>query len=247
MSVSNCPSCNTPVPPGSIFCDNCGYDLRTIPPAGAQAAGSDAAIAPTFHVPEPGGGDVVCTTCGHPNVAGSAFCESCGSQLSQVPAPPPSAAPPPAPAAPPPPAPVPSYQPPPVPTPTPAPVYQPPVPPAPVAPPVVGYITGRLVIQASNASLPIPQGKQTVLIGREDPVSGIFPEIDLDPYGAQEEGVGRRHAQLVLQGQQVYLEDLDSVNGTFLNRQKISPRQPQPLKNGDELRFGKMILIYHAS
>lgn len=233
MSVSNCPSCNTPVPPGSIFCDNCGYDLRTIPPAGAQA------VAPTFHVPEPGGGEVVCATCGHPNVAGSAFCESCGSQLSQAPVAPPT------PVAPPP-APVPSYQPPPppAPAPTPAPVYQPP---APAPAPAIDYITGRLVIQASNASLPIPQGKQTILIGREDPVSGIFPEIDLDPYGAQEEGVGRRHAQLVLQGGQVYLEDLDSVNGTFLNRQKISPRQPQPLKNGDELRFGKMVLIYHAS
>ena len=245
MSVSNCPSCNTPVPPGSIFCDNCGYDLRSVAPgAGAPA------FAPTYHVPEPtpgGGGEMVCATCGHPNVGGSAFCESCGSQLSQAPSfAPPAPAPvyqPPAPQAPP----APVYQP-----PAPEPVYQPPAPQAPPAPlpayqQPAGYIAGRLVMQSSNASLPIPQGKQVVLIGREDPVSGIFPEIDLDPYGAQEDGVGRRHAQLVLQGGQVCVEDLDSVNGTFVNRQKLSAHQVQPIKNGDELRFGKMVMVYYAS
>lgn len=224
MSVNNCPSCNTPVPPGSIFCDNCGYDLRSIASTGAPA------VPPTFHVPESTGGEVVCSTCGHPNIAGSAFCESCGSQLSQVPPMPQ-------------PTPAPVYQPPAAPAPTPAPIYQPPVQPTPAP----GYVTGRLVIQASNVSLPIPQGKPTILIGREDPVSGIFPEIDLDPYGAQEEGVGRRHAQLLIQSGQVFIEDLDSVNGTFLNRQKIAARQPQPLKNGDELRFGKLIMIYQVS
>jgi pSer/pThr/pTyr-binding forkhead associated (FHA) protein len=83
-------------------------------------------------------------------------------------------------------------------------------------------------------------------MGREDPVSGIFPEIDLDPYGAQEDGVGRKHAQLVLQGGQVCIEDLDSVNGTAVNKQKLAPHQPRPLKDGDELRLGKMVIIYHA-
>jgi len=37
-------------------------------------------------------------------------------------------------------------------------------------------------------------------------------------------------------------EDLDSTNGSFLNGQKLQPRQPQPLKTGDELRLGKLIL-----
>ena len=83
-------------------------------------------------------------------------------------------------------------------------------------------------------------------MGREDPVSGVFPDIDLDPHGGHESGVGRRHAQLIWQGGQVCLEDLDSVNGTAVNRQRLAPRQPQPLKDGDEVRLGKMILIYYA-
>ena len=219
MSISTCPSCNSPVPPGSIFCDNCGYDLRSAGPTPQP-------MAPSYQAPQ-AGGNLACPACGHVNVAGSAFCENCGSQVSQMPAP----------------APAPVYMPP-VAPPPPQPI---PVPPPMPQPPAAGFVTGRLVIQSKNASLPIPQGKQVVVLGREDPVSGIFPDIDLDPYGAQEEGVGRKHAQLVLQGGRVCIEDLDSVNGTVHNKQRVPPHQPQPLDEGDELRLGKMVMVYHAS
>jgi pSer/pThr/pTyr-binding forkhead associated (FHA) protein len=108
------------------------------------------------------------------------------------------------------------------PEPLPVPPPQPVVSPEPPAPAPVQYaapvyeLTGRLLVQRTNTSLPIPSGKQVAVIGREDPVSGIFPAIDLDPFGAQEDGVGRQHAQLVLQNGQTCLEDLDSVNGTFV-------------------------------
>ncbi|MFC1878931.1 FHA domain-containing protein, partial [Chloroflexota bacterium] len=111
----------------------------------------------------------------------------------------------------------------------------------------IGFVTGRLVVQGSNVSISIPQGKQAVTIGREDPVSGIFPDIDTDQHGGQDAGVGRRHAQLIVQSNQVYIEDLNSVNGTVVNKQRLQPQQPQLLNDGDEIRLGKMILIYHAS
>jgi len=128
------------------------------------------------------------------------------------------------------------------------------IPPAPVPPrqpePVIGIplvaIRGSLVIQSANATVTIPPGKQVIVLGREDPVSGVFPDIDLDPYGAQEEGVGRKHAQLVMRGGDICLEDLESVNGTVVNKQRLVPRQPQPIKDGDELRLGKMVMIYKA-
>lgn len=213
MSLTNCPSCNNPVPPGAVFCDNCGFDLRSAASAGAGGVpATQLAAAPAGGFP--------CPTCGHLNVEGSAFCENCGAKLGPA-----------IPSAPKPAAPMP---------------VAPPEPAPPVAP-VGETVAGRLVIQGANVSLPIPQGKATINIGREDPVSGIFPEIDLDPYGGQEAGVGRRHAQMTVKGGQTFIEDLDSVNGTVVNRQRIPPRKPHPIANGDEIRFGKMVLVYYAS
>ncbi len=217
MSVITCPNCHTPAPPGAIFCDNCGYDLRAVAQNAQQPTPA------TFVVPEAGVGEIICPNCQHSNLAGSAFCENCGTQLTQAKSP---AQPVLAPAATPPATPAPAEQ---------KPIAQP------------GYVTGRLVIQETNIALAIPAGKQTVIIGREDPVSGVFPDIDLDPHGGHEAGVGWRHAQLVSQQGQVYIEDLDSVNGTIVNRQKIVPRQPYLLHSGDELRLGKMALIYYTS
>jgi pSer/pThr/pTyr-binding forkhead associated (FHA) protein len=108
-------------------------------------------------------------------------------------------------------------------------------------------VTGRLVVQGSNASIPIPSGKPTMIIGREDPVSSIFPDIDLDPFGGHDAGVGRQHAKLLAQGGQILIEDNNSVNGTWVNRQKLPPNQPRPLNNGDELRLGKLILNYYTN
>lgn len=241
MSSITCPSCHMAAPAGAIFCDNCGYDLRTV------SAAASPPLPPTQLVQDSGSAELICPNCRHSNIVGSAFCENCGSKLTQLA--PPAAKP----VQPPAPAPVAAPSPP---TPAPTPKVVPPTPPSQVdtlvsesrvalpPAPAVGSIPGRLVIQSLNISIPIPSGKQTVVIGREDPVSGVFPDIDLDPHGGHDAGVGRRHAQLVLQGSQVLLEDLDSVNGTVVNKVKLLPHKPQPLQHGDEMRFGKMVLIY---
>jgi pSer/pThr/pTyr-binding forkhead associated (FHA) protein len=225
MSVITCPSCGTPAPPGAIFCDHCGYDLRTIAPATPPMTSASPVPAPQNR-----DGDIVCSNCQHINLAGSAFCENCGAQLIQ-----PSREPqPPKPS---------TWQQPVIPSASKASSVPPPVSPQPTS----DSISGRLVIQESQISLPIPAGKQEIILGREDPVSGVFPDIDLDPYGGHEAGVGRRHARLVIKGGQVYLEDLDSVNGTAINRQRIPAHQSVPLVSEDEIRLGKMALRYFAS
>jgi len=187
-----------------------------------------------------------CPYCGHKTPAGSQFCENCGSQLTIQPSQPP-VQPPPPPVEPP-------AMPPSTPTPAAAQVPQtPPVSPpepspepsiAPETPP--SLISGYFAIPESNVRLDIPAGKQTIIIGREDPVSGIFPDIDLDQHSGQDLGVGRRHAQMTLQAGQLLIEDLDSVNGTVVNKQKIPPRTLKPVQDGDEIRLGKLVLIFHS-
>ena len=107
-------------------------------------------------------------------------------------------------------------------------------------------ITGRFVVQCFNTDLVIPAGKSEILIGREDPFKDFFPEINLDPYGGQDAGVSRRHARIRLQDGQTVIEDLNTTNGTLLNKRRLTPGEAAPLSDGDELCLGKIVLVYHT-
>ena len=78
-------------------------------------------------------------------------------------------------------------------------------------------------------------------------MSNHFPDIDLTAHGGDEGGVGRSHARLYIQGNQVTIEDNQSVNGTYVNRQRIRTGNRQPLNNGDEFRFGRVVIIYQTA
>jgi pSer/pThr/pTyr-binding forkhead associated (FHA) protein len=79
-------------------------------------------------------------------------------------------------------------------------------------------------------------------LGRADVVTGWTPAIALDDYQAAELGVSRRHAALVLEDDALKIVDLGSSNATFLNGQKLIPGQLRILRDGDELRLGKLIM-----
>ena len=102
------------------------------------------------------------------------------------------------------------------------------------------------MVQADNASFDLA-GKSEVVIGREDPVSNIYPDVDLTAHGGEEGGVSRLHAKLYVQGNQYLIEDQNSTNFTFLNRQKLTPKTPTPVKDGDEIRLGRVILTFQTS
>jgi len=99
----------------------------------------------------------------------------------------------------------------------------------------------KLTIPDSGRDVEMPLTKE-VNIGRLDPASASFPDVDLTSDGGLEKGVSRRHAKITRRGNEVFIEDLGSINGTFLNRKKLTPYLPQTLSNGDELQLGKLIL-----
>jgi pSer/pThr/pTyr-binding forkhead associated (FHA) protein len=76
------------------------------------------------------------------------------------------------------------------------------------------------------------------LIGRWDPDSGSFPEVDMendDP----EARISRKHALIKL-SDTITIEDIGSLNGTFVNRgRRLDPGSPVVLKDGDEVIVGK--------
>jgi len=99
----------------------------------------------------------------------------------------------------------------------------------------------KLTILDSGRDVEVPLTKE-VTIGRLDPASASFPDIDLTSDGGLEKGVSRRHVQITRRGSEVFAKDLGSINGTFLNRKKLTPYLPHVLKSGDELQLGRLRL-----
>jgi pSer/pThr/pTyr-binding forkhead associated (FHA) protein len=104
----------------------------------------------------------------------------------------------------------------------------------------------RLLIQPAGVEIAFPDAAQAI-VGRADASSNFFPDVDLDQYDALSNGVSRSHARVLLQDGRVLIEDLDTTNGTAVNRQRLAPRQTQPIRDGDEIRFGKLVATFHYS
>jgi hypothetical protein len=115
-----------------------------------------------------------------------------------------------------------------------------------VAAPAAPATTAKLVVEADNAAFDL-SGKSEAMIGREDPVSNIYPDVDLTPHGGEEGGVSRLHAKIFLQGGQYMIEDQNSTNFTFVNRQKLQPKTPTPIKDGDEIRLGRVTMKFQTA
>jgi hypothetical protein len=99
----------------------------------------------------------------------------------------------------------------------------------------------RLTIPDNGHEVEVPLKKE-VSIGRLDPASGSFPDVDLTSYGGLEKGISRYHAKITRHERGVFIEDLASINATFLNHRKLPPYLPQVLKSNDELQLGMLVL-----
>ena len=86
--------------------------------------------------------------------------------------------------------------------------------------------------------------KDSNLVGRTDPLSNIFPEVDLSRFDPQTK-VSRRHARIWREGDAFLVEDLGSVNGTVINDIiRLEPRQPRALDSGDRIKMGETTLHF---
>ncbi|MBA3468887.1 MAG: FHA domain-containing protein [Herpetosiphonaceae bacterium] len=120
------------------------------------------------------------------------------------------------------------------------------IPPASPEPAPMPVLKPRLMIVASGATVELPTDKQTIVVGREDPISGIFPEVDLTPHGGEGGGVSRQHARILHDTSGWKVEDLNSTNYTKINGTKLSPNTPTEVHDGDTLHFGRVALTFHS-
>ncbi|MCB0165157.1 MAG: protein kinase [Anaerolineae bacterium] len=100
----------------------------------------------------------------------------------------------------------------------------------------------QIVIAERNVTLDVPSDAAEVIIGRTH--GNIQADIDLGPYGAATAGVSRKHARLLRRDSYWQLEDLGSLNGTYVNDMRLKPQSPFTLKSGDIIRCGHLPLIF---
>lgn len=91
------------------------------------------------------------------------------------------------------------------------------------------------------------QGASEYIIGRTDLPGGWEPAVDLTPFGGEPGGVSRRHARIFIEDGQPYIEDIGSLNGTYINTVRLITRVPQPLRDRDQLLFGRVLVELRIS
>lgn len=96
----------------------------------------------------------------------------------------------------------------------------------------------RLIELGSGMVLPLSREKETT-VGRLDPVTGIHPDIDLTPVD-DKRSTSRRHARIRKEedGSFSVIEDIGTMNGTFVNGVRLDTGHAFPMKPGDSVVFG---------
>src|ERR1700747_2224916 len=94
---------------------------------------------------------------------------------------------------------------------------------------VLRFISGKY----QGGEFPVLPDKQ-ILIGRSSDLDMVLVE----------DMVSRKHARIAMQQDQIWIEDLGSTNGTFVNGEKIKRAR---LKEGDRVLIGTSILKVIAS
>jgi hypothetical protein len=91
-----------------------------------------------------------------------------------------------------------------------------------------------------DQEFPLEDGNN--LVGRWDPDTGSFPEVDLDA-DDPEAKISRKHALIRIADGKITVEDIGSLNGTYVNRgARLVPGTAVEIKTGDEVIIGKTFL-----
>lgn len=256
-ATTSCPNCGAPVQTDARFCGQCGYDLSadlaTVAEGTPLDLGDIPPTQPSLMAPEPMVEEPIIEQPAPP----TPVVEIVHRDMADPPEPEPIAPPPPTPK----PEPVaesyksssvnppPSVEPFTPPTPTP-----PPPPPPTVSQPTSGVPTpvvsssktqlqqqiAKLFHVQTNTPIELPPTLSVVHIGK--PNDRIPPDIDVAGF-PNSEIVSRIHADIRMEGDAYYIEDVGSSNGTYINNMPLLPGNRHRLRIGDRIALGKGDLV----
>ncbi len=162
---------------------------------------------------------IVCSKCKHVNMSGAVYCSECGAPLA---APDPLATQG-------------------IKTGQVRPVFKKSAPPPASAPTIPAAANNWVTLHLLDTGQVLPLAERNEFtLGRISEGQPIMPDVDLSPYQAYARGVSRLHAVLKREASRVFLMDLGSSNGTFVNGKRLSPNVDHALANGDVIALGKL-------
>lgn len=107
----------------------------------------------------------------------------------------------------------------------------------------------RLTITATGIAFNIAC-KKNMILGRRSSNSNATL-VDLSPFCQSQDGVSRQHCAINEIYGVLMVQDLDSTNGTMLNKYTLQAYQRYELKSGDTLTLGRLKVtvdfVYHQS
>ena len=105
----------------------------------------------------------------------------------------------------------------------------------------VDYLAGVNTEARVEVSLEIVEGVEKGLVRRFKQDSILIGRLNTDMV-VRDSDVSRRHTIIeVFDEAQIYLRDLNSTNGTFVNGRRVSSLR---LRNGDQIRLGRCLLRF---
>jgi len=104
----------------------------------------------------------------------------------------------------------------------------------------------RLVHVKSGMEFPLSASSETT-VGRKDPVTGIYPDVDLTPLDHQR-SISRRHAKIYRRGGKFFIaEDIGTMNGTFVDGERLETGVPAEIAESDDVRVGLVDLTFRIA
>ena len=216
-AMTTCPTCGASVQTDASFCGQCGSNLQGDPTQNKQAPSPT--LSPDLDIPD------------LPPIEPLV-------QFDPIPgSPPPASSPSGSEAAPAQPSPIPN----PSPIPSPAVSGQVPAPSAANSPAASSRTqlqtqVARLLHVQSNTLLELPANLSVIHLGK--PNDRIPPDIDVSGF-PNSEIVSRIHADIRVEGDIYYIEDVGSSNGTYINNTPLPPGNRHRLRSGDRIALGK--------
>ena len=100
-----------------------------------------------------------------------------------------------------------------------------------------------IVLEIDGKAVTLPP-RELLIVGRKSQVDGdVQPDVALNDYDAELHGVSRHHVRIKRKGGLIFVTDLGSTNGTYLNGRKMTAQSERLLRSGDEIHLGRMKVV----